>query len=136
MAPISIVHMANPWNPCRDAAHTVHPLAGQGLNIGLQDSEVLGSLLVDAYERGGEWSSPHRLSRYEEARELPNATMITLIDAIKHLFVDDLAMTQSNNPLVAASAYAIRGIRGLGMSAVNLIPPVKNAITRFAGEKR
>lgn len=117
---------------CRDAAHTVHPLAGQGLNIGLQDSESLGAILTEAENRGGSWSSPHLLKKYEQERELPNTVMMTVIDGLKRLFVDNDALIQSSNPLVHASGYAIRGLRGIGMTAINYFPPLKKTINDFA----
>jgi ubiquinone biosynthesis UbiH/UbiF/VisC/COQ6 family hydroxylase len=100
-----------------DAAHVVHPLAGQGLNLGLADvSEVLRVLA------GREtWRDPGdmvMLRRYERARAEPVSLMRFATHALARMFVRDDAFS--------------RGVRNLGLSAVNALPPLKNALIRHA----
>ena len=51
-----------------DAAHSIHPLAGQGINLGLSDAHTLGGEIVKVHQRGADWCSPRVFSRYERQR--------------------------------------------------------------------
>jgi ubiquinone biosynthesis UbiH/UbiF/VisC/COQ6 family hydroxylase len=100
-----------------DAAHVVHPLAGQGLNLGLADvSEVLRVLA------GREsWRDPGDavlLRRYERSRAEPVGLMRLTTHALARLFARDDAVS--------------REVRNLGLVAVNALPPLKNALIRHA----
>src|SRR5690606_41424687 len=55
-----------------DAAHVVHPLAGQGVNLGLRDVAALQEEVAGAQRRGADWAAPHRLSRWERRRPRGN----------------------------------------------------------------
>jgi ubiquinone biosynthesis UbiH/UbiF/VisC/COQ6 family hydroxylase len=100
-----------------DAAHVVHPLAGQGLNLGLADvSELLRVL-------GGReaWRDPGDavlLRRYERSRAEPVGLMRLTTHALARLFAREDAVS--------------REVRNLGLSAVNALPPLKNALIRHA----
>ena len=100
-----------------DAAHVVHPLAGQGLNLGLADvSELLRVL-------GGreDWRDPGDavlLRRYERSRAEPVGLMRLATHALARLFARDDALS--------------REVRNFGLSAVNALPPLKNALIRHA----
>lgn len=100
-----------------DAAHVVHPLAGQGLNLGLQDvSEFLRLLVAREPWRGlgdGVW-----LRRYERARAEPIALMRGTVGGLARLF--------------AANDAGVRRLRNIGMSAVDALTPVKMALIRHA----
>ena len=100
-----------------DAAHVVHPLAGQGLNLGLQDVAALLEL-VRAREPFRDIGDPVLLRRYERGRAEPIAMMRAATDGLVRLFgVDD--------PLA-------RFVRNTGMAAVDRVSPLKNLLIRQA----
>lgn len=72
-----------------DAAHAVHPLAGQGVNLGLRDVAALRTQWRAAAERGTDLASPHRLSRWERARRSENAVAAYSFEAINRVFSND-----------------------------------------------
>ncbi|WP_042246018.1 UbiH/UbiF/VisC/COQ6 family ubiquinone biosynthesis hydroxylase [Paracoccus sp. PAMC 22219] len=101
-----------------DAAHGVHPIAGQGLNLGLRDVAALAEVLVDAARRGEDFGSPLVLERYQAWRR-PDATTLALgMDGVNRLFATD-------NPAVA-------GLRGAGMGAVDALPGLRRGFMRQA----
>lgn len=101
-----------------DAAHAVHPLAGQGLNAGLKDVAVLADVLNAARTRGEDIGAVDVLARYEGWRRFDVATLAFATDAINKLFSND-------NPL-------LRVARDLGMAAVGRIAPLRRAAMREA----
>jgi 2-octaprenyl-3-methyl-6-methoxy-1,4-benzoquinol hydroxylase len=72
-----------------DAAHVVHPLAGQGVNLGLRDVAALRALLRDARQRRVDWTAPHRLRRWARSRHSENTVAAYGFDAINKLFSND-----------------------------------------------
>ena len=66
-----------------DAAHSIHPLAGQGINLGLADAKVLAESIINAIQRGGPWSSAPVLSRYQRLRKTENLAMMAAMQAFK-----------------------------------------------------
>ncbi|MGB3871193.1 MAG: UbiH/UbiF family hydroxylase [Stenotrophomonas sp.] len=72
-----------------DAAHVVHPLAGQGVNLGLRDVAALRTLLRDALQRRVDWAAPHRLRRWARSRRSENTVAAYGFDAINTLFSND-----------------------------------------------
>ena len=72
-----------------DAAHTVHPLAGQGVNLGLRDVVALRATLRDARSAGRDVAAPHRLERWARERRSENAIAAYSFDAINRLFSND-----------------------------------------------
>ena len=72
-----------------DAAHTINPLAGQGVNLGFQDAAWLAEVLSDAYYSGEDLGSPEVLRRYEKARCTDNQLMMTTMDGFYHAFSND-----------------------------------------------
>jgi len=101
-----------------DAAHTVHPLAGQGVNLGFLDAAALIDALDHALSRKRDIGSLATLRRYERARRGDNAAMLTAMDLFKRVFSNRVP------PLVAG--------RNLGLVAANRIPPLKHLFMRQA----
>ena len=72
-----------------DAAHVVHPLAGQGVNLGLRDVARLRDLIVDAQSRRADWTSSHRLARWARECRSANAAAAYTFDGINRMFSND-----------------------------------------------
>lgn len=101
-----------------DAAHGVHPIAGQGLNLGLRDVAALAEVLVEAHRRGEDIGAIDVLTRYESWRR-PDSTLLALgMDGVNRLF-------SNANPV-------LRGLRDLGLGAVNRLPALRRALIRQA----
>jgi 2-octaprenyl-6-methoxyphenol hydroxylase len=101
-----------------DAAHAVHPIAGQGLNLGLKDVAALAETLVEARRLGEDYGSELVLARYARWRRFDAAGLATSTDLFTRLFSND-------HP-------ALRLIRGVGMAAVNRAAPLKRMFVREA----
>lgn len=101
-----------------DAAHGMHPIAGQGLNAGLRDVAALAEVLTDARARGEDLGSATVLDRYARWRRFDTATLATATDAFNKLFSND-------NPL-------LRLARDLGLGAVGALAPLRRAFLREA----
>ncbi|WP_295386526.1 UbiH/UbiF/VisC/COQ6 family ubiquinone biosynthesis hydroxylase [uncultured Thiodictyon sp.] len=97
-----------------DAAHAVHPLAGQGVNLGFLDAAELAATLDSARERHRDFASLATLRRYERARRGDNLSMLAAMDGLKRLFGTDLA------PVAA--------VRSLGLSLTDRLGPVKRLL--------
>ncbi|HVY67232.1 MAG TPA: UbiH/UbiF/VisC/COQ6 family ubiquinone biosynthesis hydroxylase [Gammaproteobacteria bacterium] len=100
-----------------DAAHTVHPLAGQGMNLGLLDAAALAATIEDAVIAGEDPGDARVLRRYERERKGHNLQMLAAFDALNRLF---------RLPAWAAP------IRVLGLGAVNAAAPAKRLLMRQA----
>ena len=101
-----------------DAAHTVHPLAGQGVNLGLADAASLAEVLVNARQQRQDIGAHKVLRRYERWRKGENLAMIATMDGFKRLF-------GSTKPV-------IKWVRNVGLGLTNSTTPVKNLIMRQA----
>lgn len=101
-----------------DAAHGVHPIAGQGLNLGLRDVAALAETLVEAARRGEDIGAEDVLERYQGWRRFDATSLALGMDAVNHLFAND-------NPLVRAA-------RGIGMQAVSAVPLLRRGFMRQA----
>ena len=104
-----------------DAAHTVHPLAGQGANLGFGDINTLTKVLAEAVAAGDDIGDLSVLQRYERKRKPLNTLMATSFDLIKRLFGE-------SHPLVVAA-------RSAGMSAFGSIPFLRAQAMAFAAGK-
>ena len=102
-----------------DAAHGVHPIAGQGLNLGLKGAAALAQVLVEAMRLGEDIGSEVVLERYAAWRRFDTVTLSAGMDAFVRLFSND-------NPL-------LRLARGAGMAAVNRIGPARRFFMTEAG---
>ncbi|PWN87575.1 ubiquinone biosynthesis hydrox [Acaromyces ingoldii] len=124
-----------------DAAHTIHPLAGQGLNLGLADARCLSQALERASERGADLGAHASLSAYPRGRYLANQAVLSAVDHLHWLFVvpPPLSFTgeghgQAGNGVVQESvARAAIWARSTGFEVLNELGSVKRAITSFAG---
>ena len=101
-----------------DAAHGIHPIAGQGLNLGLRDVAALAECLIDARRLGLDLGAAEPLARYERWRRPDTLMLIAVTDGLNRLFSNDLP--------------PLRLLRDLGMAAVDRAPPLKRLLMRHA----
>jgi 2-octaprenylphenol hydroxylase len=101
-----------------DAAHTIHPLAGQGVNLGIMDAASLAEVITNAQRQHQAIGSEAVLRRYERWRKAENASMYVMVDQIQRLF----GMQQPG----------MQWMRMLGMSTVQQLAPLKNLIIQHA----
>jgi len=101
-----------------DAFHGMHPIAGQGLNMGLRDVAALAEVVVDARRLGLDIGDDTVLERYHRWRRFDNTLM--------------LAMTDGLNRLFSNAIEPLRLARDVGMATVNRLPPVKRLFMRHA----
>lgn len=101
-----------------DAAHAVHPLAGQGLNIGFRDVAALIETVVDGARLGLDIGSPVLLERYERWRRFDSALSATAMDSLNRLFSNDSA--------------PLRALRDFGLGVVDQLPWLKRALVHEA----
>jgi 2-octaprenyl-6-methoxyphenol hydroxylase len=101
-----------------DAAHGVHPIAGQGLNLGLRDVGALAEVLAEAKRRGEDIAAADVLARYQSWRRFDTAALALATDGVNRLFSND-------NP-------ALRLVRDIGMGAVSAMPSLRRAFMREA----
>ena len=101
-----------------DAAHVVHPLGGQGLNLGLRDAELLANAIADARALGQDIGSVNALNPYARASVAANAPMMAALDGLQKLFAND--------------TYPVALARSLGLVAVNATGPIRRKIAWYA----
>jgi 2-octaprenyl-6-methoxyphenol hydroxylase len=101
-----------------DAAHAIHPIAGQGLNLGLRDIAALAECIVDAHRLGLDIGAANGLERYQRWRRFDNIALMAVTDGLNRLFSTDLA--------------PVRMVRDLGLGIVNGLPPLKRFFMRHA----
>ena len=101
-----------------DAAHAIHPLAGQGVNLGFADVQELALTLAGARDAGRDWSGLRNLQRYARARKAANLEMLTLTDGLYRAF--------------RLRVPGLKAVLGLGMEAVGKLGPLKSWLARQA----
>ena len=101
-----------------DAAHSIHPLAGQGANLGIADAATLADVICTAKKAGRQWSALHTLSKYQRQRKGANRVMEMSMTGFKELFGQDNALLSE--------------LRNAGLSLVDHLPAVKYRIIRQA----
>ncbi len=101
-----------------DAAHTIHPLAGQGLNLGLLDAAVLAELLLGEGSEGRDPGALHTLRRYERWRKGDNMVMLAALEGFHRLF--------------GSRTLLVTHLRNWGLTLTDLAGPLKNMIMRHA----
>ena len=101
-----------------DAAHTIHPLAGQGVNLGLMDVAVLAEELLRAHHRGDKLYAGHILDRYQRRRKGHNLTMIMAMKGFQTLF--------------GSNDLAVRWLRNTGLKVTQQTPAAKQLFVRLA----
>jgi len=101
-----------------DAAHVIHPIAGQGLNLGLRDVAALAEVLVDARRLGLDIGDAMAIERYERWRRIDNWMLSAVTDSLNRLFSNAIP--------------PVKLARDLGLAAVNALPPLKRLFMRHA----
>ena len=101
-----------------DAAHVIHPIAGQGLNMGLKDVAALAEVVVDAARLGIDPGQADVLARYQQWRRFDTMAMGAATNGLNLLFSNKSAL--------------LRGVRDIGLGLVDRLPPLKNAFIRQA----
>ena len=118
------LQLAEQWTAPRiallgDAAHSIHPIAGQGLNLGMKDAAALAEVVVEAARLGEDIGAVGVLDRYARWRRFDTVALAAGTDLFTRLFSND-------NPL-------LRTARGLGLAAVNRVGPARRFFMREAG---
>jgi 2-octaprenyl-6-methoxyphenol hydroxylase len=101
-----------------DAAHVVHPIAGQGLNLGLKDVAALAEVVIDTIRLGLDHGGDDALARYQSWRRLDTSAMAMVTDGMNRLFSNDAA--------------PVRAVRDFGLGLVDRAGPLKAAMIRTA----
>ncbi|WP_374012154.1 FAD-dependent oxidoreductase [Pseudoxanthomonas koreensis] len=101
-----------------DAAHVVHPLAGQGVNLGLRDVAALAAEIEAAGRRRSDWTAPHRLQRWARRRRSDNTVSALAFEGIDRLYSND-------RPLATL-------VRGPLLGLAGKLPPLRHALWRHA----
>jgi 2-octaprenylphenol hydroxylase len=101
-----------------DAAHTIHPLAGQGVNLGLLDAQALAQEIIRGLERDLPINEPSILRRYQRQRKVNNIEVMLLMEGLKRLF--------------GSKYIAVRWLRNFGLKRVNGFILLKNWLAKQA----
>ena len=101
-----------------DAAHAMHPIAGQGVNLGFRDVGVLAELITERFHLGLDIGSSDVLARYQQWRRFDNVTMLAVTDGLNRLF--------------CINVLPVQLARGFGLWAVGKLPPLKKFLMRHA----
>lgn len=120
--PLSLSHAAAYTAPrtalIADAAHGIHPIAGQGLNLGFRDVKVLADLVAESHRAGRDIGGADLLARYERARRFDNTSMVAVTDGLVRLFSNDMP--------------PVRALRRAGLKIVGRLPAAKRFFMRKA----
>ncbi len=129
-----------------DAAHSIHPQAGQGLNLGLRDAECLARTVAGSMAVGEDCGAIHALQRYHDERYGRNLAMMGAVDGLNRLFSDSSApysnvapgAAPADQPQLArdmtpgSARKAKQFLRSLGMLSVHGLSPAKTRMAQFA----
>lgn len=102
-----------------DAAHTIHPLAGQGFNLGLKDVAALAETVLDAARLGTDYGDETVLRRYERWRRFDSTVLAAVTDSMNRLFSNDI--------------LPLRLVRDIGLGMVDQVAPLRRILMRHAG---
>lgn len=120
--PLRMRHVKNYVQPhlalIGDAAHTIHPLAGQGVNMGIADAQCLAEIILTAHEKKRSIGALHTLRRFERERKGENLKMFAAVDSLKKLFANE--------------TMSMQWLRGVGLNTTNKIDFLKNYLMRCA----
>jgi 2-octaprenyl-6-methoxyphenol hydroxylase len=120
--PLSFLHATSYIAPrlvlLGEAAHVIHPIAGQGLNMGIRDTAALAECLVDGRRLGLDLSDATLLARYQRWRRFDNVLLAGVTDSLNRLFSNTVP--------------PIKVARDLGLAAVTRVPPLKRLLMRHA----
>lgn len=120
--PLSLVHASDYIGPrialIADAAHGIHPVAGQGLNLGFRDVKELSDLLIAAHQNGDDLGSTDLLETYQRRRRPDNLATVAVMDGLVKLF--------------GSKSISARLMRKVGLKAVSKIPAAKRFVMRHA----
>lgn len=120
--PVAFLHAASYIAPrlalVGEAAHVIHPIAGQGLNLGIRDVAALAEVIVDARRLGLDIGNPQSLARYESWRRADAVLLAGITDGLNRLFTNRVP--------------GMRLARDLGLAAVDTLTPVKRLFVRHA----
>jgi 2-octaprenyl-6-methoxyphenol hydroxylase len=120
--PLALVHAAAYIAPrmvlVADAAHGIHPIAGQGLNLGFRDLDTLDQLLGEALVAKADLGATELLERYQRIRRPDNMAMVAVTDGLVRLFSNDLA--------------PVKFLRRAGLKAVSRLKPAKSFFMKQA----
>jgi 2-octaprenyl-6-methoxyphenol hydroxylase len=120
--PLSFLHAATYIAPrlvlVGEAAHVIHPIAGQGLNMGIRDTAALAECLIDGRRLGLDLADATVLARYERWRRFDNILLAGVTDGLNRLF--------SN------SVPPVKLARDVGLAMVGAVPPLKHFFMRHA----
>ena len=101
-----------------DAAHSINPLAGQGVNLGFADAMLLFELLEQAFAQGKSLADPELLKQYQSTRQRENALMMSAMDLFYQSF--------------SSSLPPVRFLRQLGLAVAEKAGPLKHWVSRYA----
>lgn len=101
-----------------DAAHSINPLAGQGVNLGFKDVSALAKIIATAMSEGISWHNEKTLNQYQTARKADNLMMMSAMDTLYATF-------SNNSPILKA-------IRNVGLFAAQRTPVLKNKVLEYA----
>jgi 2-octaprenyl-6-methoxyphenol hydroxylase len=101
-----------------DAAHSIHPIAGQGLNLGFRDGIALTEAIIEAVQKGEDIGGETLLRRYQRVRQADNLLMFAMTDGLDRLF--------------STNGRLVRMARDAGISAIDHLGPVKRMFVRRA----
>jgi 2-octaprenyl-6-methoxyphenol hydroxylase len=101
-----------------EAAHVIHPIAGQGLNIGIRDIAALAEIAIDARRLGIDIGDPSLLERYERWRRSDALLLAAVTDGLNRLFSNTI--------------MPVKLARDVGLAIVNRLPPLKRLLMQHA----